>query len=517
MKLKMKPYIKPFEKILGIMELKSLAGIEDIDFCEDGTYDLDISISDTALIRSLAYWETVGDSSVHATVQVMMESTYNGERQSERSLCDESGINLRKTRILRYGLHDIHEYKGKFFPQLVRACINISGIAQDSLVLDPFCGSGTTLCEARVRGMKSVGIDFNPLSVLITKVKAGILGINKNEILMQYEKLKRNINYENVDYTNRWDKEDLEYLAGWFAEDALIDIHIILNAVSTLENEIIADLFRINLSNIIRELSWQKESDLRVRKEVGVYIKGTAMKRFKQEAEKQFSRMFGYLDYIQNFHLPNSRVIEGNTVNAAYIAGEYKEKCDVMITSPPYATALPYLDTDRLSIIILGLMKRKEFPARNTDMVGNREITEKRRMELWRTYQNRKSELTDEICSLIDKIAEINHKPEIGFRRRNLPALLAKYFLDMLDSMKAARELLKPGAMAFYVVGNNSTKLGEEKIIIETNLLLWNLSEKAGWIKEAYLDMDMLKATLGYDNNRSTAEAIMIFRKERDI
>lgn len=516
MKLKMKPYIKPFEKVLGIMELKNIAGIDEIDFCENDIYDLDIDISEDILISSLAYWELVGDSPAHNTMQVVMECTYKGEWQYDRNLFHDNGINIGKTRILRYGLHDIHEYKGKFFPQLVRACINISGIARGSLVLDPFCGSGTTLCEARIRGMKSVGIDLNPLSVLIAKVKAGILGIDKNEILEQYVELKRNIKSKDVDYSNRWNAEDLKYLSGWFAEDALIDLHIILNAISSLKNEMISDLFRVNLSNIIREISWQKESDLRVRKEAGIYIKGTAIERFKQEVERQFSRMFVYLEYIQDFYLPNSCVIEGNTVNAVHIAEKYKEKCDVIITSPPYATALPYLDTDRLSIIVLGLMNRNEFPARNAEMVGNREITEKCRIELWNSYQERKDELTDEICELIDRIAEINHRPGIGFRRRNLPALLAKYFLDMLDSMKAAKEMLKPGAMAFYVIGNNSTILNGEKIIIETNLLIWNLAEKAGWIKEAYLNMDMLKATSGYDNNRSTAEAILIFRKERN-
>lgn len=516
MRLKMKPYIKPFEKNLGIMELKRIAGIDEIDFCENGIYDLNIDIPEDRLIDSLAYWELIGDSPAHNTMQVIMESTYKGETLYD-DMSGDNEINVRKTRILRYGLHDIHEYKGKFFPQLVRACINIAGIERGSLVLDPFCGSGTTLCEARVRGMKSVGIDLNPLSVLIAKVKAGVPGINKNEIWEQYEKLQRNINLKDIDYSNRWKHEDVKYLSGWFAQDALVDLHIILNAIDSLENEIISDLFRVHLSNIIREISWQKESDLRVRKEVGTYIKGTAIERFKQEVERQFTQMSAYLDYVHDFYLPDSCVIEGNTVDAIHIAKKYIEQCDVIITSPPYATALPYLDTDRLSIIILGFMNRKEFPARNAEMVGNREITEKGRIALWDNYQKRKSELTNEICKLIDEIAEVNHKSGIGFRRRNLPALLAKYFLDMLDSMKAAEKMLKPGAMAFYIVGNNSTRLEGEKITIETNLLLWDLAEKAGWMKEAYLNMEMPKATLGYHNNCSTAEAILIFRKERNI
>lgn len=74
--------------------------------------------------------------------------------------------------------------------------------------------------------------------------------------------------------------------------------------------------------------------------------------------------------------------------------------------------------------------------------------------------------------------------------------------------------MLKPGALAFYVVGNNSTMVAGKKVIIDTNIFLWNLADKIGWHKEEYIDMDMLKVKLGYRNNPGTTEAILIFKKE---
>lgn len=516
LKLKMKSYIKPFEKKLALMELSHLANIDETELSDSNIYEIEIDEKriEKDLIRKLAYWECVGKNLENITEQAAMESTYEcAGDYSQLCIWGKETHELQNTRILRYGVHDIHEYKGKFFPQLVRACINIAGIEDGSLVFDPFCGSGTTLCEGMVRGMRTAGIDLNPLSILISKVKTGILNVDGNDIISEYKRISANLQIYKKEQISRWNVNDLKYLSNWFAGDALEDINCILSEAESVQNEIIRNFFKVNLSNILREISWQKESDLRVRKDIKEYKKGDAQRKFCAEVNRQLNRIIPYLSVVKRINCGTSHVIEGNT---RYVLDEtLKEECDVIITSPPYATALPYLDTDRLSIIVLGLMHRSDFSDKNLNMIGNREVTEKQRKELWSLYQQRRGELTQEICVIIDKIAESNHKDGVGFRRRNLPALLAKYFLDMLDSMNTANELLKSGAKAFYVVGNNSTKIDDETYIIETNKLLWNLAEKVGWKKVRYIDMEMLEGTAGYRNNPGTAEAILIFEKQR--
>ena len=73
--------------------------------------------------------------------------------------------------------HDIHYYKAKFFPRLARALINIcerNVPCGQHRVMDNFVGSGTTLLEASTLGISSIGIDIDPLSVLISRAKIGI-------------------------------------------------------------------------------------------------------------------------------------------------------------------------------------------------------------------------------------------------------------------------------------------------------------------------------------------------------
>ena len=71
-----------------------------------------------------------------------------------------------------YGTHGWHRYVGRFPPHLIRAILNHFNATENDVVLDPFCGSGTTLVEARLLGIPSIGIEVSPLSALISKTKS---------------------------------------------------------------------------------------------------------------------------------------------------------------------------------------------------------------------------------------------------------------------------------------------------------------------------------------------------------
>lgn len=67
------------------------------------------------------------------------------------------------------GSRELHPYPARFIPEIPRQALEL--LAVDGPVLDPFCGSGTTLAEARRRGLASTGIDLNPIACLITRVR----------------------------------------------------------------------------------------------------------------------------------------------------------------------------------------------------------------------------------------------------------------------------------------------------------------------------------------------------------
>ena len=79
----------------------------------------------------------------------------------------------------RYLTHLIHKYPAKFIPEYPRWAIQKFAGNKTNLVLDPFCGSGTTNVEAKLAGYDSCGIDVDPLAILLTKVKTTNLNEKK--------------------------------------------------------------------------------------------------------------------------------------------------------------------------------------------------------------------------------------------------------------------------------------------------------------------------------------------------
>src|SRR5579872_914887 len=165
---RMKPYIQPFERTLALAELSALADTNPVPVDKHVEQPLRFSISPAVepavLARRLAYWEIIEADRTYLTTQVLRERTAsiirNGVPTQEiPQLLLLNEMVLPNRRCLRYGTHGIHEYRGKFFPQLVRSLLNIAGVPKRGVVADPMCGSGTTNVETVLGEYQALGLD----------------------------------------------------------------------------------------------------------------------------------------------------------------------------------------------------------------------------------------------------------------------------------------------------------------------------------------------------------------------
>lgn len=530
LKCRIKPYIQPFERKLALAELASLTQSflqPNRSDADDVEFEVRSDLPADVLAHKLAYWEYVSDGRLHITSQALREATVNVVRngiplEKLRTLVPftEDSIPLPNRRCLRYGVHGIHEYRGKFFPQLVRSLFNIAGVPSGGVVADPMAGSGTTLAEAVLGAYHGIGLDMNPLSVLMTRTKCSLLTTEPADLEAAYEEARRWLLGATpvraslrLPYFSSLPDEDQKYLKDWFSEQVLADLDQIAQVIHWGEDGPIRDLMRLSLSNIIRHVSWQKDDDLRVRKEIRTDADIDPIKEFLDELGSSVRTVLAFLYQIKEAGLGTFEIEDGNACLMDVLWEQWQGKVDAIITSPPYATALPYLDTDRLSLCYLGLLPRPEHRKRDLQMIGNREITEKQRRIQWQYFQDNKNLLPVSASNFVEKVHHLNSTTEVGFRRKNLPTLLTKYFFDMRDVFVGMAYILKPGAPAYVVVGNNHTIAGGERVEIETASLLVDIAHTVGLVAEQHIPMEMLVSRDIFRKNAVASEVILSFRR----
>lgn len=529
--VRMKEYIQPFEERLALHELRSLTGGEPTRISDSATsgqdYEVRTRIPDETLRRRLTYWETLtrdGDDESVPTKQVRLEATSKSNGSGKLCPADQQSLDDQfqrpNRRILRYGPHGLHDYRGKFFPQLVKALLNHAQLTDDAVVLDPMCGSGTTIVEARLLGYDCIGLDVNPLSLLISRAKSSSLELEPDHLLSQYAAFQQQVLSLKPSKSREWlsdlPQRDQEYLDSWFPSGVLDQLDPVMVAISDYEDRRYRLLFAVAVSNILRKVSHQKEDDLRTRRADEHDPDVDARQELARELARAARNLAPFLEEIDSAQLGKSLITEHDARKldeASGPIGTGPGMVDAVVTSPPYASALPYLDTDRLSLSYLGLLPRDSHRSRNYDMIGNREINKSDWRAYWDAYQEQRNELPESVCQLIDHIYEANKDADVGFRRRNMPALLFKYFYDMTLVLQSLANILRKDGWAFVVIGNNRTKAGGEWVSIRSNDLLAEIGAREGFELEMRIGMEMVDTYDIFSGNAIETESILCFRR----
>ena len=524
----MKEYIQPFERYLALQELRALAKGPVIPLDGDDTTALTFSIASTnnieALRTSLAYWHSVGDEPHSLTRQLRSEATHEVARAHAEILQQPGRVSalvpshLPNRRSLRYATHGLHEYRGKFFPQMVRALINIAQLPDDGVVLDPMSGSGTTLVEARLSGRSSYGLDMNPLAVFITDAKCQALTLEPTALKQALDQIKESIREPikprtGPELTDPLAKSDRAYLERWFCEQTIMELDHIQAAINRMPTVTLTNFFLAVLSNILREVSRQKTDDLRSRREQNELRNEETITLFLKEATRSTQTVAAFLAEHGSAALGDYSILEGDARRSTNVFPELVSKVDAVITSPPYATALPYIDTDRLSLIYLGLLPRLNHKNRDKLMIGNREVSPREREAYWTFYGENRYLLPEATQELIERVYRLNAASSVGFRRKNLSALLSKYFFDMCVAMQQTFDLIRPGGRMFMVIGNNQTTAGTQDVAINTPDHLANIAGNLGFQRLGTLPMEMLVSRDIFRYNAVPSEQILSFQK----
>lgn len=381
-------------------------------------------------------------------------------------------------KVTSYALHGLHPYKGKFYPQLARALMNVCEVPERGLVVDPFAGCGTSVLEAALLNIRGLGVDANPLAVLVAQTKLQLIGIPYDGLNAGLAPL-RDLPEKLGAIPNE------KYLASWFPPNNLRFIKRVLGGIEQLSSLESKNAAKVVLSSVLREASYQDPKQLRVgrRKDMNVPDVRVLFYGALDELLEEL-RTIQTVPGFQWKTIPRlrSRVLEGDARRLTDVVGS-RVRADAVITSPPYASALPYIDTDRLSLRLFGLMTGSQR-ATESRLIGNREIStsERRILEDRLDEEVRRSTwMPDLLLRLFGPVLEISNDPNAGFRKQRTAALLYAYFSNMRQVLAEVKKVLKPGGLAAFVIGDNYIARPDGALLrIPTASILQELADQEG-------------------------------------
>ena len=425
--------------------------------------------------------------------------------QSRLERANGNGPNRQST---RYSSHGLHEYKGKFNPQIARAILNFLNIPIGAKVIDPFCGSGTTLLECDHLGIHAIGLDINPLAVFIANAKLEAVRIpvsRLNQILGAVLKRYRKINLP----LQSQNSHRQEYLLSWFDEGIYREIEKIRLSIEMEAESATSPLLAI-ASNLLRDYSQQDPKDLRIRRRKTPLPEIPFLQAF-EEAARFFINKLEDAQRIIRFS-SNSRALQLDSRELKADQPNMTEKFDCALTSPPYATALPYIDTQRLSLVWLGLIPPSEILPLEAKLIGSREIRGgQSKTCLLASLENNHDRIPDaqaNYCLFLQNALG----PNDGFRRKALPVLLYRYFSSMNQVFRALKPFMNKNAPFALIVGGNHTVLGGQRYEINTPHHLAEIAESCGWTHLETIPLQTYQRYGYHVDNAVTSESIVILR-----
>jgi DNA modification methylase len=446
----------PYERDLQIRELRALGGSPDTSQAGE------IAVVPSGQLRRAAFIHGLRHPTGHEepTPQRLMEGAVNPGRRKNST----------------YFAHGIHRYKGKFYPQLAKALLNLSGLEPGAaLVVDPFGGSGTVALEAALSGFNGVSIDSNPLATAIAHVKTTLVRADPATVAASFERVESSVRAapsRSRAGLAQFASPTLPELDRWFPPAVLAKLGALLSIVRAEPNRDLVTLFEVLSSDTVREISQQEPKDLRIRRRATPIDDAPVYELFLNRLETTRTRLTEFWSHAGAALRPLGvgTAILGDSADAATFVGLNGRQIDAVISSPPYAAALPYLDTDRLSLAaIFGITAadRKPLEAR---MIGSREITEAARGRHEAALRERTPDgLPSSTLDFLNAYQEAVHAdPSAGFRRRQAPAVLLRYFISMSEVLRNVREHMRPGTPCWYVLGDSRSTIGGKQWTIPT-------------------------------------------------
>lgn len=384
--------------------------------------------------------------------------------------------------------HGIHRFPGKFIPNLPRYLFrSVFSSRESKVVLDPFCGSGTTAVEAALEGRPFIGIDIDPLAVAISNVK--VFPLSDGELCF-LEKCWSKHDYEQEQPSLIPNAPNLTH---WFRDRTIKQLSSVKAACLQLPGR--TQLFSLVVfSSIIRRVS---NADDQTQK---TYVSHTRRKEpplvsalFPIFLKRAIDGMRQYLALLPE--LPKGRIYRADA--RLGIEGGF----DDVITSPPYVDSIDYIYNQMLEYFWLmpelGVNSYEELRRFRKKPMGFRVLDGK--TELTSRF-GRLTSVLDSICSSVGQVS------------LKEAALVRSFFSDFVEHLAAIKKAQSPEGYYVCIVSNSVIR----GIVVPTVDILTGIFQDAGYCLRDKLRYEIRRHYMKFprknNSGKITDDCILIFQ-----
>jgi len=359
-----------------------------------------------------------------------------------------------------YFTHKLHDYPARMIPQIAQRLIQHYSPNRGT-ILDPFCGSGTTLIEARLADRSAIGNDINPLAILLSKVKSTPIdfartGFDASEF---FHTLRTEYHEEHTKGTlPKPPLEILPNLLHWFKEPVARDLEFLYEKILQVEDEDLRDFLKIVFSDtVFRTSNIDHRSSRFIRilhEEELAKFKPNVLEHFQKKLFDSVTRMVQYCRKLRELNVRDDLIITVRKGDARQL--QFREDSfDAAITSPPYGeekNTIGYVRWSKLSIAWLRL--------------NSHALNESEKMALGGVVGEDTLDHLSELQSptALKVLKEISKKDPARIKDA-LP-----FFFDYLKTFEEVYRVINPGAFYSVVIGDRSIRrrlLDMEKVTVE--------------------------------------------------